>query len=265
MATVNDVLGVARSQLGYASTSTSSKFNSWYGMSGYWCAMFISWCAYQAGAAGVIPRHAYTPSGAAWFKKRGAWHSGARGLRPGDIVYFNFGLGRISHVGIFEGWKNGLVVTIDGNTGSGGGRTGGRVLRRARPARYVVGYGRPAYSGGGQAAVGHGGGLTVDGYWGPATTAALQRINQTPVDGIVSGQARKYEACPSFRLGKGGSPLIRAMQKAFKVSQDGVVGPETIRGMQRYYQTPVDGVLSGGGRSAVIRAMQSAINRQLGH
>ncbi len=266
MATANDVLRVARSQLGYKSSSTVSKFTKWYGMGGYWCAMFVSWCAAQAGAAGIIPRHAYTPSGAAWFRARGQWHQGARGLRPGDVVYFNFGLGRISHVGIFEGWKNGLVVTIDGNTGSGGGRSGGCVLRRARSTRYVVGYGRPAYATATTTAAtkpATKNTLVVDGYWGPATTRALQKINGTPVDGIVSGQVHKPEACPSWRLGRGGSILVRRMQQAFGVAQDGYFGPATIRAAQKYYRTPVDGVISGGGRSSLIRAMQQAINRQL--
>ena len=30
------------------------------------------------------------------------------------------------------------------------------------------------------------GSLAVDGYWGPATTRALQQINKTPIDGVVS-------------------------------------------------------------------------------
>lgn len=262
MATAEDVLRVARSQIGYKSSSTHSKYNIWYGMDGYWCAIFNSWCANQAGAADIIPRHAYTPSAAAWFKARGQWHNGASGLRPGDVVYFNLGLGRISHVGFFEGWKNGLVVTIDGNTGSNGGRSGGCVLRRARATRYVVGYGRPAYNGV-SATSPSSGRLVVDGYWGSATTRALQALYSTTIDGIVSGQTHKPEACPSWRIGHGGSQLIRAMQRTYGVGADGYCGPNTIRSMQRHYGTSVDGVLSGHGRSSVIRAMQKAINLQL--
>lgn len=262
MATAEDVLRVARSQLGYSASSTRSKFNAWYGMDGYWCAIYISWCAELAGAQDIIPRHSYTPTGAAWFKARGRWHRGAGGLRPGDVVYFSFGGKRIDHVGLFEGWRNGLAVTIDGNTGKTGGRSGGRVLRRARATRWVVGYGRPAYAAA-SASPAKTGAVAVDGFWGPATTRALQRLYRTPVDGVVSDQAHKPSACPSWRLGRGGSALVRAMQRKFSVSADGYFGPQTIRAAQRYYGTPVDGVISGGGRSSLIRAMQKRINQQL--
>lgn len=110
--------------------------------------------------------------------------------------------------------------------------------------------------------------LVVDGFWGPATTRALQRINRTPVDGVVSSQpaANKHflggVSGWEFSSNPKGSLLIRKMQKAFKVSQDGFFGPQSIRGMQRYYRTPVDGVISPGG-STVVKAMQRAINRQL--
>lgn len=111
--------------------------------------------------------------------------------------------------------------------------------------------------------------LVVDGYWGPATTRALQQINRTPIDGVVSSQPTSNKHLLGgvsgweFSSRPKGSLLIRKMQKAFKVSQDGFFGPQSIRGMQRYYKTPVDGVISGGGQSSAVRAMQRAINRQL--
>jgi hypothetical protein len=150
-ATAGDVLAVAASQIGYHSSSTSSKYGAWYGVNGYWCAMFVSWCAAQAGATDIIPRHAYTPSGAQWFRDRGLWHSGVAGAQAGDVVYFDFGKGRISHVGFVEAsLGDGSVSTIEGNTSStdsGNQRSGGWVARKRRKA-YVVGYGRPGYSAG---------------------------------------------------------------------------------------------------------------------
>lgn len=255
MATASDVLRVARSQLGYTATSTSGKFCDWYGMRGYWCAMFVSWVAAQAGATSIIPRHSYTPTGAAWFKKRGRWHSGTRGLTPGDIVYFDFGLGRISHVAIFEGWDRGRVVTIDGNTGSSGGRSGGRVLRRARAPRYVVGYGRPAYTTRPAAS-----GIAVDGWAGAATIRRAQQLARTPVDGYISGQwkgnRKAHWAVVVMRYGRGGSTLVRRIQAACGVSQDGHWGKATSRAMQRRLGITADGYF--GNQS--VKAWQRRLN-----
>lgn len=255
MATANDVLRVARSQLGYTATSTSGKFCDWYGMRGYWCAMFVSWVAAQAGATAIIPRHSYTPTGAVWFKNRGRWHSGTRGLTPGDIVYFDFGLGRISHVGIFEGWNRGRVVTIDGNTGSSGGRSGGRVLRRARAPRYVVGYGRPAYTTRPAAS-----GIAVDGWAGAATIRRAQQLARTPQDGYISGQWRgnkkAHWAVVVMRYGRGGSTLVRRIQATAGVSQDGHWGKATSRAMQRRLGVTQDGYFG----NASVKAWQRALN-----
>ena len=108
--------------------------------------------------------------------------------------------------------------------------------------------------------------IAVDGYWGPATTRAMQRINGTPADGIVSGQSshmRPY--LPAAASGwewsaqPEGSLLISRMQKAFKATQDGIMGPESVRAMQRYYHVGQDGIMG----PATVRAMQTAINRQL--
>lgn len=108
--------------------------------------------------------------------------------------------------------------------------------------------------------------IPVDGWWGPATTKALQRINGTPVDGEVSGQ---YVGNKEFLPGAAGgweftdtgegSQLIAKMQTAFKVTPDGVMGPASVRGMQRYYKVTVDGYMG----PDTVRAMQTAINRQL--
>ncbi|GEM_PF-2725435 len=152
-ATADRLLAVAASQLGYsAPPGTPSKYGVWYGIpTGQWCAMFVSWCASEAGAADVIPRHAYTPSGAAWFQARGQWFAGRSGAQRGDIVYFDFpgGPDRISHVGIVESVaSNGSLNTIEGNTSgtaSGDQRNSGVVARKNRPSS-IVGFGRPAYA-----------------------------------------------------------------------------------------------------------------------
>lgn len=148
MATSADVLRVARSQIGYTEGRNDwTKYGAWYGLNNKpWCAMFVSWVAYKAGASKIIPRHAYTPAGADWFKERKRW-----GTKPrvGAIVYFNFpgdGVNRISHVGIVEAVKaDGSIVTIEGNTNASGSRLGSGVYRKIRKVG-IVGYGYPAYA-----------------------------------------------------------------------------------------------------------------------
>ena len=80
------ILDVTRSQVGVREGRLSSgswnnqvKYNDWYvEVTGHnwfrnaaWCAIFVSWVAAQAGVStDVIPRHAWTPAGLEWFKKR---------------------------------------------------------------------------------------------------------------------------------------------------------------------------------------------------
>jgi surface antigen len=142
------VIQVARSQLGYREgRNNDTKYGRWYGANHQpWCAMFVSWIAAATGATAIIPKHAYTPSGAKWFKDRGRW-----GTRPriGAIVYFNFpgdGVDRISHVGIVEKVNaDGSIITIEGNTNDSGSREGNGVYRKQRKVG-IVGYGYPAYA-----------------------------------------------------------------------------------------------------------------------
>lgn len=154
MSTANDLLRVATSQLGYREgpRNNETKFAKWYGKFQYqpWCAMFVSWCAAKAKVKG-IPRHAYTPSGANYFKRHGRWHNGTRGIRRGDVVYFRWKTGcRISHVGIVESVRGEQITCIEGNTqpGRGGNQSdGGGVRRRVRYASKIAGYGRPIFDG----------------------------------------------------------------------------------------------------------------------
>ena len=114
------------------------------------CAMGLSWVFAQEGAADIFPMHAYTPSGVAAFKARGQWHAGAKGIQPGDIIYFDFpgAPDRVSHVGLATStWKSG-VSTIEFNTSgtAAGDQRNGRVVARKRRTASIVGYGRPAYA-----------------------------------------------------------------------------------------------------------------------
>lgn len=104
--------------------------------------------------------------------------------------------------------------------------------------------------------------LTVDGYWGPHLTMALQRLYGTTVDGVVSSQYnwRNGGLTGGWQfVGKPvGSLLIAAIQRSLGVKADGILGPDTIKAMQRKAGTPVDGKISV--RSLLVMYMQRCVN-----
>lgn len=118
---------------------------SWWGLSerAEWCAMFVSWCAAQAGLldSGAIPKFENCNWGANWFKDNAGWADGSAEPSSGDIIFFDWEPdGYPDHVGIVEKCENGLVYTIEGN-----------VNDDCAQGRYYVGdtcifgYGLPAY------------------------------------------------------------------------------------------------------------------------
>ena len=106
--------------------------------------------------------------------------------------------------------------------------------------------------------------LAVDGYWGHATTRALQRYFGTTVDGVISGQPdnKSVRNIPSARVGKGGSQLIAAMQKRFSSGKaDGIISADSllIRALQQRYGTTVDGKVSK--PSLLVMELQKHLNK----
>ncbi len=108
--------------------------------------------------------------------------------------------------------------------------------------------------------------LSMDGYWGPATTKALQAYYGTPRDGVVSSQYkpnRKY--LPAATGGwewhgnnAVGSQVIIRLQKTLGVQADGIMGPGTVKAMQKYYGVTVDGYMG----VQTVKALQNALNRK---
>ena len=144
-----EIVVVALSQIGNVG---GQPYWSWYGFNSRvnWCACFVSWCANECGYldAGVIPKTAGCISGSNWFKDRGLWQDNSYEPRPGDIIYFDWDNkgssgpqdGLPDHVGIVEKVENGIVYTVEGNSGDS-----------CRENRYsighyeIYGYGTPAY------------------------------------------------------------------------------------------------------------------------
>ena len=136
------IVEVALTQLG---NEGGQPYWSWYGFEGRveWCACFVSWCADQCGyiESGIIQKFAGCVDGSNWFKGNGQWQDRNYEPQAGDIIFFDWeGDGETDHVGIVEKCENGVVYTVEGNSGD-----------TCRQNQYTVGsssiygYGVPAY------------------------------------------------------------------------------------------------------------------------
>ena len=133
-----EIVTVALSQVGNVG---GQPYWSWYGFDGRveWCACFVSWCANECGYidSGVIPKFAGCANGVQWFKDRGQWQDGSFKPSAGQIIFFDWDNkgssgpqdGQSDHVGIVEKCENGIVYTIEGNSGDS-----------CRQNQYPVGY-----------------------------------------------------------------------------------------------------------------------------
>lgn len=122
---VEKLINVAKHELDWAykedNANNITPYGQWYGLNGSaWCAMFVSYCAYQAGVIDtLIPRYAWCPSGMTWYKDRGKYFKRDSGYVPkrGDVIFFyNNELGRVAHTGIVIDGDDKYVTTIEGNT-----------------------------------------------------------------------------------------------------------------------------------------------------
>lgn len=272
MATADDVIRIAESQLGYyapADPLPGSKYGRWLAekwneswLSGpsseiWWCCLFVSWCLDQAGQA--CP-------GFPTYNTDLALKNGGRALcvdksqiRRGDILIFdwNWGTASTDHIGFAKASSSGgYVATIEGNVGNA-------VQNKTRSLgtiRYVV---RPPYSGSTPTpAPSPDEDLVVDGYLGSASVSKWQSQLGTPVDGVVSGQYRgnaKYLArLVSVEWDASGSPMVKAIQRKLGGLQvDGILGPVSVKAIQRFVGVDQDGYLGPITAEAIQRSLNA--------
>lgn len=113
-------VSAAQGEVGYVETPVNiTKYGAWYGLDGQpWCAMFVSWCANQAGILNtVVPKYSYCPTGVSLYQNKGMFKARSTGYAPksGDVIFFISG-GVVSHTGIVESYSSGTVYTIEGNS-----------------------------------------------------------------------------------------------------------------------------------------------------
>lgn len=121
------IVTVALSQVGNIG---GGPYWSWYGFGSRveWCACFVSWCANQCGYidTGVCPKFAGCGNGVQWFKDRGQWIDGSDEPVPGMIIFFDWDNkggsgpqdGEADHVGIVQKVEDGIIYTVEGNSGN---------------------------------------------------------------------------------------------------------------------------------------------------
>ena len=137
-----EIVTVALSQVGNVG---GQPYWSWYGFDGRveWCACYVSWCANECGYidSGVIPKFAGCANGVQWFKDRGQWQDSSFEPSAGQIIFFDWECdGEVDHVGIVEKCENGIVYTVEGNSGDAC-----RQKQYAVGSSVIYGYGIPAY------------------------------------------------------------------------------------------------------------------------
>lgn len=145
----DQIVTVALSQVGNVG---GEPYWSWYGFGSRveWCACFVSWCANECGyiETGVIPKFAGCVNGVQWFKDRGQWIDGSAEPVSGMIIFFDWDNkgssgpqdGQSDHVGIVQKVENGIVYTVEGNSGDSC-----RVNQYSVGYYEVLGYGVPQY------------------------------------------------------------------------------------------------------------------------
>ena len=154
-----DIVNIAMSQIGYAEgdspdqisghydgSKNYTEYGLWYNQlqdqpggfeKAMWCAMFVSWCAYQAGIpTDTVYYHAYTVYGVNWFLEQDLAYTrqqvedGVYTPQPGDIVYFksNRNGDKVNHVGIVVRYEGGILYAVEGNTNDTAHSTNGGLV-----------------------------------------------------------------------------------------------------------------------------------------
>lgn len=139
---------IATEEIGYREgANNDTKYGEWYNLNYEpWCAMFVSWCANQAGiGTDIIPKYCGCTAGRKWFIDKGLYQARESEYLPkaGDIVFYrdtDETADISTHTGIVYACDGTRVYTIEGNTSD-------MCAKRSYllTSKYILGYGTPNY------------------------------------------------------------------------------------------------------------------------
>ena len=140
----------AKKNMGEAEEPAGSNkiiFSNWYGMTGPWCAMFVTYCFVEAKSKAFVKgsRYAYCPYmlNDAKYNRNGLRLITAKEAQPGDIVLFDFKKnGVAAHVGILNAMaaNKKKFTSLEGNTSGTNAADGGMVAMMTRNTSDVIGF-----------------------------------------------------------------------------------------------------------------------------
>lgn len=128
---IDDIINVAKSQKNYHEGSTPddlsgfgtgyydyTEYNYWYGYTVGWCAIFISWCARQAGIPeSIISNNSWADGQGGNFGEKEVYAFADHEPQKGDIVYIdNDSDPDADHVGLVYDVDDTFIYTLEGNT-----------------------------------------------------------------------------------------------------------------------------------------------------
>ncbi len=126
-----DIAAVALSQVGYheggsnsalsgssSSTANYTEYGYWFGQQSNWCAIFISWCANQAGIpTSIVKKNAVASGNSCQYGER-KYTFGSRAPKVGDILYVqNDSDSSVDHVGLVYKVDDTYIYSVEGNFG----------------------------------------------------------------------------------------------------------------------------------------------------
>lgn len=273
MATANDVLKVAASQIGVKETPSGSnhvKYNTEYygsevrGSAYPWCCVFVWWVFKHAGASKLFydgKKVAYCPNVVNWAKRAGLWLSAKEKPKPGDIILYAKGNGVACHIGVVEKRISASYVqTIEGNTSTSSNDNGGAVMRRKRgygssSGWHILGFVRPKYGTGTTTASKPASSKPVS---KPATStssgsAAIKNVQRWANEYANAGLTVDGEYGEKTRHG-----LVKCLQKALNAAYkcgldvDGAYGAHTKKAVSKHN-------LKKGAKGDYVRVLQGAL------
>lgn len=136
-----DIIGVAKTQVGYREYNNCTKYGEWYGYPSIaWCAVFIGWCANQAGIPqSIIKKQGWAnPSSFGWK----SYPASVRMPQPGDVFFRN-----TAHTGLVYYIEGKYFYTIEGNTWGDGDSTPRVMIRKRELYNGNYTFASPAYEG----------------------------------------------------------------------------------------------------------------------